>query len=247
MQHPLEPNEFELLSEDGRISIRYAIHGVVGPQLIYHDQNDSQGPRTFGSQEIEVIQESPMGSLITVTLENVPDADMRTLSLLVPRVFQKAASESIHTVAIFTISRGSIAPQSLEGQIQLYQPFELNGASRAVGGKSSVEPPAEVFRRWVHSLEEDADDAAVFRPQGWDFPPSRGREQLEINKDGTLTFFEIGLGDELRQVKGTWTTATRSALNITLENGNTSTIMINAAADDLLKVRRSEPTIEPAP
>jgi hypothetical protein len=41
---------------------------------------------------------------------------------------------------------------------------------------------AQVEGRWVHSHEEDTDDETVFRAadSGYAFPPSRGREALEL-------------------------------------------------------------------
>lgn len=45
---------------------------------------------------------------------------------------------------------------------------------------------------WWHSFEEDHDDVAVYRPDGFGFPPARGRRGLEVDPDGTLV--ELGLG-----------------------------------------------------
>lgn len=47
-------------------------------------------------------------------------------------------------------------------------------------------------RRWWHSFEEDHDDVAVYRPDGFDFPPARGRRGIEIDPDGSMV--ELGLG-----------------------------------------------------
>lgn len=47
-------------------------------------------------------------------------------------------------------------------------------------------------RRWWHSFEEDHDDVAVYRPDGFGFPPARGRRGLEIEPDGSV--IELGLG-----------------------------------------------------
>lgn len=45
---------------------------------------------------------------------------------------------------------------------------------------------------WWHSFEEDHDDVAVYRPDGFGFPPARGRRGLEVGPDGTVV--ELGLG-----------------------------------------------------
>jgi len=247
MERPLDPNEFNLVSEDGHISIHYEAFGVVRPQLTYHDRNDSQGKRTFGPKDIEVVSTKLIGTIVTVTLDLAFDGDMRNLNLLLPEVRQNSGTESVHTIAILTINRGSIAPQSLEGQIQLYQVFELNGTSRRVGKDAGSGPPGVLFQRWVRSHEEDTGDFEVYRPQGFELPPARGRQQLEFSQDGTLTLFEIGPGDGLRPIQGEWIAATGSQLNITLENGDKSTLIIDTAADDILKVRRPVAGTDVAP
>jgi hypothetical protein len=39
--------------------------------------------------------------------------------------------------------------------------------------------------RWVHSHEEDTPDQMVFRSADYAFPPSRGREAIELRPDGS--------------------------------------------------------------
>ena len=39
--------------------------------------------------------------------------------------------------------------------------------------------------RWVHSHEEDTGDEMVFRSADYAFPPSRGRESIELRADGS--------------------------------------------------------------
>lgn len=53
----------------------------------------------------------------------------------------------------------------------------------------------DVQQRWWHSFEEDHDDVRVYRPEGFDFPPARGRRGLELRPDGTCIEFTIGRGD----------------------------------------------------
>jgi hypothetical protein len=45
--------------------------------------------------------------------------------------------------------------------------------------------PDELTGRWVHSHEEDTADAMVYRPADYAFPPSRGREAIELRPDGS--------------------------------------------------------------
>ncbi|MEV5239751.1 hypothetical protein AB0K89_11670 [Streptomyces cinnamoneus] len=66
------------------------------------------------------------------------------------------------------------------------------------------EPPAALFRRWVHAHEEDHDDVSVYRPTGYAFPPARGRSGVEFRTDGTFVDHPIGRGDAPASVPGFW-------------------------------------------
>jgi hypothetical protein len=61
-----------------------------------------------------------------------------------------------------------------------------------------------VGRRWVHSHEEDSDEAQVFRPADHPFPPSRGRTSFELRPDGTYVESSPGPVDAPEASTGTW-------------------------------------------
>jgi hypothetical protein len=65
-------------------------------------------------------------------------------------------------------------------------------------------PPELLRRRWVHSHEEDTATEMVFRPEGFDFPPSRGRVSFELRADGTFTDRGIGPTDRPHDTSGRW-------------------------------------------
>ena len=65
-------------------------------------------------------------------------------------------------------------------------------------------PPGLLHRRWVHSHEEDSDTEMVFRPDTFDFPPSRGRGSFELREDGTFLDRGIGPTDRSEEAAGTW-------------------------------------------
>jgi hypothetical protein len=52
--------------------------------------------------------------------------------------------------------------------------------------------PPELFRRWMHSHEEDEGDLRVYRPASYKFPPARGRRGLEFKPDGELVLYGPG-------------------------------------------------------
>ncbi|GAA3039727.1 hypothetical protein FHS39_004749 [Streptomyces olivoverticillatus] len=76
------------------------------------------------------------------------------------------------------------------------------------------EPPSALFRRWVHSFEEDDDGITAYRPHGHPFPPARGRRGMEFAADGTFTDHPIGRGDALDSVPGLWQTKDGSHLAV---------------------------------
>ena len=57
------------------------------------------------------------------------------------------------------------------------------------------ELPHELFRRWLHSHEEDEGDVRVYRPAGYDLPPARGRRGLEFRPGGELLVYGPGPAD----------------------------------------------------
>ena len=64
--------------------------------------------------------------------------------------------------------------------------------------------PPGLCRCWVHSHEEDAGDAQVFRPRGHPLPPSRGRRSLDLRRDGTLVETRPGADDRAQGARGRW-------------------------------------------
>jgi hypothetical protein len=58
------------------------------------------------------------------------------------------------------------------------------------------DPSSELYRRWVHSREEDDGDLQVYRPAGYDLPPARGRRGIEFRRDGELLLYGPGPADK---------------------------------------------------
>src|SRR5260221_14747416 len=57
---------------------------------------------------------------------------------------------------------------------------------------------------WLHSHEEDSAKNTVFRPTGYEFPPSRGRRGFDLRAGGELVQIGIGPTDRPTQSSGTW-------------------------------------------
>lgn len=63
----------------------------------------------------------------------------------------------------------------------------------------------DLHGEWVHSVEEDSDDEAVFRQSSYDFPLTRQpRESFVLKPDGKLVKGEGTASDSVREAEGRW-------------------------------------------
>jgi hypothetical protein len=104
-----------------------------------------------------------------------------------------------------------------------------------------AEIPRELLvRRWVHSHEEDTDTEMVFRPDDFEFPPSRGRLALELKEDGTALERGIGPTDVPQEEERAWTVDPNGT--IVLEEKGTGRVLrrltVESAETDRLTVRK---------
>jgi hypothetical protein len=76
------------------------------------------------------------------------------------------------------------------------------------------DPPKEIYRVWIHSVEEDTDVEEVYRPESYDFPPSRGREGFELKEKGIFIGHFIAPGDGTEKIKGRWKCAEKDVLSV---------------------------------
>ena len=122
-----QPTAYELT--DGATQIGYTTSSVAGaPQFSY---SGPKGDRTFSGDEITVLA-SPLGDLVTVTLEDVPDLQLVTLTVLLPQIGLEPGEEArFATLAIFTTTRTTFAgpPPGVE---QTYELILLNGLAKQV-------------------------------------------------------------------------------------------------------------------
>jgi hypothetical protein len=86
-------------------------------------------------------------------------------------------------------------------------------------------------RRWVHSHEEDTEKEMVFRPAGYEFPPSRGRSSFELKPDGSLVEGGIGPTDRPVEAQGTWELRS-DRLVLRRDPSHTPRVMRIASVDD---------------
>jgi hypothetical protein len=104
-----------------------------------------------------------------------------------------------------------------------------------------AEVPRELLvRRWVHSHEEDTDTEMVFRPDDFEFPPSRGRVAFELKEDGTALERAIGPTDVPEETERGWALDPEGSI-VLLEKGTDRVLRrlpVESADPERLTVRR---------
>jgi hypothetical protein len=137
------------MEERTSIQTSYKLRGEqleidYSPELL--TVRDAQGERSFAAAEVES-EPSRIGTLITVTLEAIPDAETVTVSVVLPEVNFPADSPeaAVTAVAIRTLHAGSIGgPSLVQGALQGYTVVQLQGL--ATGGDA---PGQAECRNWV--------------------------------------------------------------------------------------------------
>jgi hypothetical protein len=107
---------------------------------------------------------------------------------------------------------------------------------------SRADPPPAIFRRWVHSREDDADGLEVFRPEGFEFPPSFGRDGFEMHENGEFVQEDVGPADGIVRVAGRW--AALGPLRVAVSFSGAAaragfTVEIVTVDDAVLRIRRA--------
>ena len=120
-----QANYFQL--EGGGVRISYSATSLDGtPQLIYAEGGDE--PRTF--QGAVDVQNSPLGDLVTVTLDQSIDGTSHSFTLVVPRVNIDGDETEFETLGITTAYYSSlIGPDGVPGQTSSCETVELRGSA----------------------------------------------------------------------------------------------------------------------
>ncbi|MGL5080479.1 MAG: hypothetical protein ACRC8A_03245 [Microcoleaceae cyanobacterium] len=124
-------------------------------------------------------------------------------------------------------------------------------ASSQIGHRTNVTPilmvqgdpmtlPNSIFRRWIHSQEEDRGGVMVYRPIDYPFPLARGREGLEFRQNGELIYYQIAPTDGSLAVPGRWSLQAANTVKIQFSNPSISsyTLTILECDEQILKVKQ---------
>jgi hypothetical protein len=124
-----QPNLFLLSSRN--ILIRYQTTSLQGsPEFHYEDGRVNIDRR---GDEIRT-DDTSIGQLVTVVVEQVPDLETVTFSVVLPAVnLQERTPASLSTLGVVTRDMTTIGgPGLIVGQVQTYDAVELKGTAQLV-------------------------------------------------------------------------------------------------------------------
>ncbi|MEJ8758127.1 hypothetical protein WG947_14030 [Pontibacter sp. H259] len=104
-------------------------------------------------------------------------------------------------------------------------------------------------KTWLHAFEEDIEGVTTYRPNTYDFAPSRGRTGFMLEKGGILKNYAIAPADGLEEQPGTWQFLDDDKILITIKPADQPQLQyqieIVSLENDVLKVKREEVTGDP--
>ncbi|HEX7839826.1 MAG TPA: hypothetical protein VF469_20260 [Kofleriaceae bacterium] len=125
------PNLFHLAGPS--LHLTYSTSSITGqPILIYQDAHQT---KSFRGQEINTIEDTELGTIVSVVLHATPDVGSTTFSLLVPRIQVSGlgAIAPVRTYGITTMHSSPLAgPGTALGQLDTYTVTQLHGTAQAV-------------------------------------------------------------------------------------------------------------------
>ena len=117
----------------------------------------------------------------------------------------------------------------------------MAGTCKKKSAKETMEiTKALVGKTWLHSHEDDRGDTLVYRPNSYDFPPSRGRTGFMLEANGSMHQYDIAPTDGLEEKAGKWTMRNENFMDVTFPDKKSTDyeVEIISATPNLLKVKR---------
>ncbi|MEU4564806.1 hypothetical protein AB0F72_41035 [Actinoplanes sp. NPDC023936] len=124
-----DANQFTI---DGPIRITYASTSITGAPLFSYQ--DAEVDLDFRGDDITRV-DTALGELVTVTVQTVPDAFARTITLVVPTVRVAMGEQAeFSTVVVETVDRSGafVRPPGPAGAAQTYQIHQVHGSAEHV-------------------------------------------------------------------------------------------------------------------
>lgn len=95
----------------------------------------------------------------------------------------------------------------------------------------------QLKRKWTHSFEEDNEQEQVFRPAGFSFNRSRGRNQFDLMENGKVAGFQPGRNDAPEEITGSWH-IDGDDLVIQFHDGNSHVFSVKEVNEEKLVVKK---------
>lgn len=112
--------------------------------------------------------------------------------------------------------------------------------SSSPDGRTVNDLEACLVGHWMHSHEEDTAEVAIYRREGYPFPPARGRTGFEFLADGRAVYFGIAATDGTSQVPGHWEVQEPDTVRVTMDDQRVPPIVsrVHSCGPDLLTLSR---------
>ena len=113
---------------------------------------------------------------------------------------------------------------------------------RTKGGQTSILTATDspLYKTWLHSYEDETEEGTrVYRPNSFEFPPSRGRTGFTIEPGGKFVQYTIAPTDGLMNIEGKWEHKNSSTLSITFPSGKQQPYLIEIVSlePEMLKLK----------
>jgi hypothetical protein len=130
-QQSIKANRYVLYGD--QLEVTYDETTITGQAQLTYQVVQGVHSRTFTGNELSV-KPSDIGTLVTVTLEIIPDDKRSLFTLLIPTINLTGTNEvSFETLAIYTTVRDSfIGPNGVSGAVESYQCVQLEGTAQFV-------------------------------------------------------------------------------------------------------------------
>ena len=92
--------------------------------------------------------------------------------------------------------------------------------------------------KWMHSYEEDTNEVKVYRPDTYEFPPSRGRTGFQLNEDKSFINYEIAPADGTVERKGSCSIAGNKMMLSFEDSDKDYMIEVISIENKVLKIKK---------
>ena len=128
---PMTPNLFHLSGD--HLQVTFSTTSISGqPLLTFQAPHHT---KSFQGTEIQTVEDTALGTLVTVTMIVKPDVGNTTFTLLIPRIEVNSVGTvvPVRTYGITTVhSIPFLAPGTVQGQMDTYTVTPLHGTAQAV-------------------------------------------------------------------------------------------------------------------